>query len=147
MTFCGTPFLLRPFSNAPRKKKKNEQLSKNGNCRIGRKNKNHADICKTQDQDPRSGTQDPGFLRSRRPRKKIERKMCRARETLNICFSDNPTISILSKVAHFFSFCEARSKMASKKDRATKLHVLKNAFLLRFVNVFVAFELRFLSDL
>ena len=33
-------FFLRPFSNAPRKKKKNEPLSKNGNCRIGRKTQN-----------------------------------------------------------------------------------------------------------
>ena len=40
-----------------------------------------------------------------------------------------------SKVAHFFSFCEARSKMASKRRRTTKCHVLTNAFLLWFVNV------------
>jgi len=37
-------FFLRPFSNAPRKKKKNEPLSKNGNCRIGRKTQNQ--ICR-----------------------------------------------------------------------------------------------------
>ena len=37
-------FCLRPFSNAPRKKKKNEPLSKNGNCRIGRKTQNQ--ICR-----------------------------------------------------------------------------------------------------
>merc|ERR1712127_847518 len=42
-----------------------------------------------------------------------------------------------SKVAHFFSFCEARSKMVSKKRRATKLAFLKNEFLLRFFNVFL----------
>ena len=33
-------FFLRPFSNAPRNKKKNEALSKNGNCPIGRKKQN-----------------------------------------------------------------------------------------------------------
>ena len=40
-----------------------------------------------------------------------------------------------SKVAHFVSFCEARSQMASKKRRATKLAFLKNAFLLWFLSV------------
>ena len=47
-----------------------------------------------------------------------------------------PTISIFRKWLIFFSFCEARSKMVSKKRRATKFHALKNAFLLSFFNVF-----------
>ena len=42
-----------------------------------------------------------------------------------------------SKVAHFFSFCEARSKIVSKKRRAAKLAFLKNEFLLRFCCVFL----------
>ena len=40
MVMLWHAFFLRPFSNAPRKKKKNEPLSKNGNCRIGRKTQN-----------------------------------------------------------------------------------------------------------
>ena len=44
----------------------------------------------------------------------------------------------LSKVAHFFSFCEARLKMVSKKRRATKLAFLKNEFLLWFLCVLLS---------
>ena len=58
-------------------------------------------------------------------------------------FSANPTIPIFRKWLIFVSFCEARSKMVSKKRRATKLTFLKNAFLPWFFNVclcvFIAF--------
>merc|ERR1712127_18211 len=37
-----------------------------------------------------------------------------------------------SKVAHFFSFCEALSKMVSKKRRATKLAFFENCVLTAF---------------
>ena len=40
---------------------------------------------------------------------------------LIILFPANPTISIFRKLLIFFSVCEARSKIASKKRRATKL--------------------------
>ena len=50
-----------------------------------------------------------------------------------------------SKVARFFSFCEARSKMASKKRRATKLAFLENAFLLWFFKCFCCLPCLFFS--
>ena len=53
-------------------------------------------------------------------------------EKIDFVFFGPPDNFHFSKVAHFFSFCEARSKMASKKRRATKFAFLKNAFLLRF---------------
>ena len=48
-----------------------------------------------------------------------------------------------SKVAHFFSFCEARSKMASTKRRATKLAFLKMRFYSGLLMFVCAFLLRF----
>ena len=48
-----------------------------------------------------------------------------------------------SKVAHFFSFCEARSKMASTKRRVTKLAFLKMRFYCGLFNVLLCFLLRF----
>ena len=57
---------------------------------------------------------------------------------LMLGFSANPTISIFRDDLIFVSFCEARSKKVSKKRRATKLAFLKNAFLLRLLNVFLS---------
>ena len=57
-------------------------------------------------------------------------------EKLDLDFFGQSDNFHFSKVAYFFSFCEARSKIASKKRRATKLPFLKIAFLLRLFCVF-----------
>ena len=52
------------------------------------------------------------------------------REKIDLLFFGQSDNFHFSKVAHFFSFCEARSKMVSNQRRATKCHVLKIAFVL-----------------
>ena len=42
-----------------------------------------------------------------------------------------------SEVTHLVSFCEASSKMVSTNRRATTFHILKNEFLLCFLNVWL----------
>ena len=69
------------------------------------------------------------------------------REKMDFCFFGPPDNFHFSKVAHFFSFCEARSEIASKRRRATKLTFLRNAFLLMFLSVCLCVLLRFLSVL
>ena len=55
--------------------------------------------------------------------------------TFDFLFVWPPDNFHFSRVAHFFSFCEARSKMPLEKRRATKLPFFKNEFLLCFFNV------------
>ena len=76
-------------------------------------------------------------------------------EQFDFGFFGPPDNFHFSKVANFCSFCEARSKMASNKRRATKYHILKiacftvvcNCFVLRFYCGFKLFVVAFLLRL